>query len=994
MNMKRYLIVLLMAIPGILSAAGLDEFKVKREQVFEFAQKPVVTRKGDEVTVTFTSKGFCDATVAIEQNGGAVGGGNSNAAARPRIVRHLASGVLGPKAPPPFQKDSKKQTVVWDGKDDRGAYVNDKDSCVVRVSLGLKPQYERSLLWHPGKRSGRGAPQGTMGARLTFEPSPDGVYVYDGGNAVDHVRLFGHDGKYVRTVYPFPNKDLDKISSLIRHRFPDGVELPIKPNWQQSTMLTSGSSCTRPTYRNGKYSGYGPRGMELRGLAGCDLAVANGRIALVSLRLSRLGASIRNGEASVYGPDVSFRYKKALWTPQAYAMFKDMKAVSTISPKRAALSPDGKWLYLTMYNETYSGTHGRCLWRHMVKRILYKDNKAKLEDFAGKEERGKKSGEFNQPADVACDAKGRVYVADHLNDRMQVLSPEGKHLKSFPVKRPVRISIDQKTGEIFVFSWGLPLEGGTSHKGAALSVPQRSYHPSLFFQLTEFSAFDEIKQLATWNLQPVTGMKGTHCGNLEYDAAVDTWADPPRVWIVAPSPAGAKRRYGNGAMVLALKDNKWVVEQDLLYEAVRAVRRVHPAVFNRQRLYVNPKDGMLYLAEGDNSHGCGFERVLRIDPETGRGREVSLPMSTEDMAFDIDGHAYLRTSDMIVRYQSKDWREVPFDYGEARPKLGYGDGHKRSPVISGLVFPGNKGFHQGGMHVSAKGHIVISSLYDTRLKNRKDTVNVHSSTSGYKPLLYAGRLWGQGSRLGCIMVHIFDRHGKTIHADAVPGLHVNVNGTFIDNKDDIYLLNASPRVIDGKRHFNDHAGTVMKFTPGKGRLLVSSGAPVPLKPKPKRPPDLHLPTAWVEGAQWMYGGVGWGGHNYSSGCSCPNARFALDYFGRSFTPEIDRYNVGVLDSNGNLILRVGQCGNVDDGRPCGTPWQNAQKRSAASLPGEPPNQRSIGGDETAIFFAPYVAVHSDRRLFIADPGNGRIVSVKLNYHTTETVALKRVVEDK
>ena len=101
-----------------------DELKIKREQVFEFTQKPSVTRKGDTVTIRFESKGLCDATVAIENDAG-------------KIIRHLVSGVLGPKAPEPFQKNSKKQTIVWDGKDDRGRYVDDKDRVVIRVSLGL-----------------------------------------------------------------------------------------------------------------------------------------------------------------------------------------------------------------------------------------------------------------------------------------------------------------------------------------------------------------------------------------------------------------------------------------------------------------------------------------------------------------------------------------------------------------------------------------------------------------------------------------------------------------------------------------------------------------------------------------------------------------------------------------------------------------------------------------------------------------------------------------
>jgi hypothetical protein len=36
----------------------------------------------------------------------------------------------------------------------------------------------------------------------------------------------------------------------------------------------------------------------------------------------------------------------------------------------------------------------------------------------------------------------------------------------------------------------------------------------------------------------------------------------------------------------------------------------------------------------------------------------------------------------------------------------------------------------------------------------------------------------------------------------------------------------------------------------------------------------------------------------------------------------------------------------------------------------------------------YLATHSDRRLFVSDVGNARVVSVKLDYHTEERMALK------
>ena len=55
-------------------------------------------------------------------------------------------------------------------------------------------------------------------------------------------------------------------------------------------------------------------------------------------------------------------------------------------------------------------------------------------------------------------------------------------------------------------------------------------------------------------------------------------------------------------------------------------------------------------------------------------------------------------------------------------------------------------------------------------------------------------------------------------------------------------------------------------------------------------------------------------------------------------------------------------------------------------------RRSLGNDEVALFWPNHVATHTDRRLFIADPGNARILSVRLGYHATQKVALRDVAE--
>ena len=93
----------------------------ERENVFAFTEKPSVKLVGkDRYEIAFAVKGNCDVTVGLVDGEG-------------KVVRHLASGVLGANAPEPFQKNSLKQKIYWDGKDDLGTYVKEPGKLDVRV---------------------------------------------------------------------------------------------------------------------------------------------------------------------------------------------------------------------------------------------------------------------------------------------------------------------------------------------------------------------------------------------------------------------------------------------------------------------------------------------------------------------------------------------------------------------------------------------------------------------------------------------------------------------------------------------------------------------------------------------------------------------------------------------------------------------------------------------------------------------------------------------
>ncbi|MFO7900990.1 MAG: hypothetical protein R6V58_18280 [Planctomycetota bacterium] len=223
-----------------------------------------------------------------------------------------------------------------------------------------------------------------------------------------------------------------------------------------------------------------------------------------------------------------------------------------------------------------------------------------------------------------------------------------------------------------------------------------------------------------------------------------------------------------------------------------------------------------------------------------------------------------------------------------------------------------------------------------------------------------------------------------IYEDALPGLGRTVS-LEIDERDGLYALMVARPMFGETPYFNNVALTLVRGTPKQTRFLTpgSKGVPLPLPRRqwPDRPPDFAgRGKGWAEHADWIHGACGIETKSlYAIDCSCGrgNSQAALDYFAGSFVPETDHYSIVALDRAGNVILRAGQYGNVDDGVPI--------VRDGGS-----PAARSIGGDELALVHPCGIAVHTDRRLVVTDVGNARLVSVRLGYHATETVRLKDV----
>jgi len=358
-----------------------------REKVFEFTQKPAVKKEGGKYVITFASKGRCDATVAIVDKNG-------------KIVRHLASGILGKNAPWPFKQNSLSQSIEWDGLDDDGKPT--PRPCKVKVSLGLKATYERAISFSPANFS--------EGNRAWIPPvagfavAEEGVYIVSG---TFQVRLFDHKGEFLRSIAPFPvGLEPGKMKPLAFVKTTDGDRIPIN----SAGVISTGSY---------------PRSLALQRQGPCLLP--DGRLLLAIDKGYQNHALYLGIDGSIAEPKVT-------------------SGLLCKAPQDAArgyyfaLSADEKTVYL-------SGGDFSSVVRFSL------GGKPDPKPFLG--EPGKIGGDakrFCGPRGIALDKDGNILVSDYGNDRIQVFKPDGSLLRSLKVEGPDCLAVHPETGEIYVTS--------------------------------------------------------------------------------------------------------------------------------------------------------------------------------------------------------------------------------------------------------------------------------------------------------------------------------------------------------------------------------------------------------------------------------------------------------------------------------------------------------------------------------------------------------------
>jgi len=447
-------------VPGLISAAAaLAAGEVT------FTAGPDVSRFGEGARVTFTVSAPTDVEVAVlDANGG--------------VVRHLAAGVLGGENPPPAPLTRKlSQSLDWDGKDDAGRAAIG-GPLRVRVSAGLRPRFDRFLLYEPDAMPRVAAlAVGPGGTVYAFYQDPTA-----NGNQGGHkVRIIDREGRFVRQLLPFP-ADLPHGRVKATGAFVDdtGHLVPQVHNWHSlsyypDTVLARGRSASNFL---------------------CPVVDPNGRLYWV----------VTGGRLCAIDADGGIPYDSFLSPP----LFAGLEYPG--GRPALALSDDGETLYVAGITD---GRWDKAKPVPCVYRVDVKTRKAEV--FLGDPAQpGAKKDRFTAPRGVAV-AGGLLYVADPPTHRIAVFREADRSLVGeMKVTLPHGVQVHPRTGAVYVCSY---VPEANPRRDGKCRIKEAN-----LLRFASYKARKPVGQVALAR----TGLSpngGTH------RIALDAAADPPRIYV-------------------------------------------------------------------------------------------------------------------------------------------------------------------------------------------------------------------------------------------------------------------------------------------------------------------------------------------------------------------------------------------------------------------------------------------------------------------------------
>ena len=526
-----------------------------------FVREPMATREGGAVRVAFAVDQPTDVEVAVLDRGG-------------NIVRHLAAGVLaGKNPPPPPLVKGLAQSLAWDGNNDLGeAAVGGPFR--IRVRAGMQVKFGRTIGGSPYTGSIVGMPYRAPVNGLAVDAEGN-VYVKMMSAVGSHgntgmwpwqLRKFDRDGKYVKTILPYPTSTAAARAT--------GFEL-----------LTTGDGGFTPANQNSLYPVFSVLGNEV------GHRIVDGQLVFVHSEQRRLNLLKLDGTNAVRSVP--------MW-PRASKL--NCPAWLDI---QVALSPDGRWAYYSNVAGTaYDGKKPSDIDAAWPQGRVYRQDLSRPGSqptpFFDLELPDWESRPYWMPsawdkktaaAGIDTDARGNVLVGDLVNGHLVELSADGKQLSTTSVPWPDKVMAARKSDAVYVLS---------------RKVSRGYLPPAKLLKIT--GRGDEAKVVAELPLEGTVGGAYT----LDESGAV------PVIWL-----AGQAKRDHRGATLVRIEDrgNRLVVTgDDYLNRDTNAITFVGYMDVDRdaELVYVTGNNGMVWRYHGETGKGGPLE-IKAVDVAVGPG---------------------------------------------------------------------------------------------------------------------------------------------------------------------------------------------------------------------------------------------------------------------------------------------------------------------------------------------------------------------------------------
>jgi NHL repeat len=573
-------------------------------------------------------------------------------------------------------------------------------------------------------------------------------------------------------------------------------------------------------------------------------------------------------------------------------------------------SSDGKWVYIAGIGKSPA-----------VHRISIPERKKSTPFFGDPKTTGNDETHLGgAPAGICLDGKGNVLIADRSNNRVVVISEKnGKLVGSFPSKSPMALAVDSASGNIYL----------TRRLGSKST------------ELVKLTSWKDPKTLA------VLKLKG---GGSQI--ALDAGARIPIVWL---SSGGLLRIQEIGGKFVSEKVNSKDLGRAAFVDI--SVDRFRPD----KEIYARTNKG----------------RWMRFNESTGKTSHVRIGKGSLGKGLCIlpgpDGNLYGPEWPANLYKWNRNGQAVDWESPEKMPADFKRKNYYKS-FSNGTFVPVCMTFMSHTMGIRHDNHcFVFSRLSSGSFRSPKALYEfLPSGKRMPEPIIWKVSDVAVGPR--------FDAQGNIYVAE------------IIKPKDHLFPSEFKDIVAGGKKggaREDTPAGAVMtmygsiiKFSPKGGMVKYpkikyrQATNENPYKGQPKLAPGLKsedvkfyyghkfqaLSPAKVIGAEWIRMGIS---HIDMFYCNCESTRFDVDEFGRVWYPDLGRFRVVCLDTNGNKITHFGGYGNADSAGP----------------------QSSIPKPEIAFAWLIGVAV-TDNYAYMGDSLNRRMLRCKMVYAAEETCAIQ------